>query len=52
MKRTLVLCLSGSAERVFSILRYYAINWGHMTLGEIVKRHGKGERFPTIVEKV
>jgi len=50
--RTLVLRLSGSAEWVWAILRYYAVNWGYMTLGEIVSRYSKGERFPTFVEKV
>jgi len=50
--RTLVLRLSGSAEQVFSILRYFSVNWGHMSLGEIAQRYNKGERFPTFVEKI
>lgn len=51
VNRILVLRLSGTAERVFSILQYFAVNWGNMTLGEIVRRYEKGERFPTVVEK-
>ena len=37
-KRTLVLRLTGKAEEVFALLRYYSINWGKMTLGEIMRK--------------
>ena len=50
-KRTVILRLSGKAEEVFAILRYYCVNWGQMTLGEILTRHEQGKQFPTFVSK-
>ncbi len=49
-KRTVVLHLSGKAERVFSLLDYYARNWGQLTLGQILAR-SQGKRFPTFVSR-
>ena len=46
-KRTMVLRLTGKVDRVTSLISYYAANWGQMTLGEILKRHKRGEQFPT-----
>lgn len=50
-KRTVVLHLSGKAEKVFSLLRYFSTNWGGLTLGEILAR-SKGKPFATFVSKV
>lgn len=49
-KRTVVLHLSGTAERVFSILNYFSINWGEMTLGKILELSA-GKPIPTFVSK-
>ena len=50
-KRTVIMHLSGSAERVFSLLRYFSVNWGELNLGKILEL-SREKPIPTFVSKV